>query len=123
VDGPRGPLVVRFGAMGDLINLTSMLQTLATAWDAPCDVVTGRDAPATVVAGVKAVGEVRALRSRPHRSPGYGQSFQLPALSASFYPLNLSRMAGGGEGGRPNSLPTFYHLPPPNCHLPFAFTN
>jgi heptosyltransferase-2/heptosyltransferase-3 len=64
VDGPRGPLVVRFGAMGDLINLTSMLQTLATAWGAPCDVVTGRDAPATVVAGVKAVGEVRALRSR-----------------------------------------------------------
>lgn len=64
MDGPRGPLVVRFGAMGDLINLTSMLQTLATAWDAPCDVVTGRGAPAAVLAGAGAVGEVRALRSR-----------------------------------------------------------
>lgn len=63
MDGSPRPLVVHFGAVGDMINLTALLRALSAVWGAPCDVVCRRGAP-RVFAGLDSVGEVRALRSR-----------------------------------------------------------
>ncbi|HEX2165082.1 MAG TPA: hypothetical protein VHM02_14155, partial [Thermoanaerobaculia bacterium] len=61
---PR-PLVVRFGAMGDVIQLTPLLSGLAERWGAPCDLVAGAGgAPRRVLAHLPFVGEVRTLESR-----------------------------------------------------------
>lgn len=62
--GGSRPLVVRVGAMGDLINVTPMLRALSLVWGAPCDVVTSRGAPELVLRGLDSVGEVRSLRGR-----------------------------------------------------------
>jgi ADP-heptose:LPS heptosyltransferase len=59
------PLVVRFGAMGDVIQLTALLAGLAERWGAPCDVVAGAgSAPRRVLAHLPFVGEVESLGSR-----------------------------------------------------------
>ena len=64
MDGSPRPLVVHFGAVGDMINMTALLRALAVVWGRPCDVVCGRGAPALVLRGLDSVGEVRTLRSR-----------------------------------------------------------
>lgn len=61
---PAPPLVVRFGAVGDTVNLTALLQTVAARVGAPCDVVTGRGGQAAVLAGLTSVATVSTLRSR-----------------------------------------------------------
>lgn len=59
------PLVVRFGAIGDVILLTALLAGLAERWGAPCDLVAGAGAaPRRVLANLPFVGEVRTLVSR-----------------------------------------------------------
>lgn len=60
---PR-PLVVRFGALGDMILLTGLLDGLARRWGRPCDVVASRGQPRRVFAGLDSVGEVFTLGSR-----------------------------------------------------------
>lgn len=63
--GSERPLVVRFGAMGDVIQLTALLAGLAERWGAPCDVVAGAGAaPRRVLAHLPFAGEVRTLESR-----------------------------------------------------------
>ncbi len=61
---PPAPLVVRIGAMGDLVNLTALLRALSVVWGRPCDVVTARGAPEQVLRGLDSVGEVRTLDGR-----------------------------------------------------------
>lgn len=62
---PPRPLVVRFGAIGDLILLTALLEGLAERWGAPCDLLAGAGgAPRRVLAHLPFVGEVRTLESR-----------------------------------------------------------
>lgn len=58
------PLVVRFGALGDMIMLTALLRALAEIWGEPCDVVASRGSPHLVFAGLESVGEIHLLRSR-----------------------------------------------------------
>lgn len=59
------PLVVRFGALGDMILLTPLFVALAERWGLLCDVVVGTGSAAGLVfAGLPAVGRVFALPSR-----------------------------------------------------------
>lgn len=58
------PLAVRFGAIGDMIVLTVLLQGLAEIWGRPCDVIASGGAPGRVYRGLACVGEVVTLRSR-----------------------------------------------------------
>jgi ADP-heptose:LPS heptosyltransferase len=59
------PLVVRFGAMGDVILATAFLAGLAERWGGPCDVIASAgSAPRRVLAHLPFVGEVQTLESR-----------------------------------------------------------
>lgn len=59
------PLVVRFGAMGDIVQATALLAGLAERWGAPCDLVAGSGAaPRRVLAHLPFVGEIVTLESR-----------------------------------------------------------
>ena len=59
------PLVVRFGALGDSILLTSLVEALAERWGRPCDLVVGAgSAGRQVFAGLPSAGEIVALSSR-----------------------------------------------------------
>ncbi len=72
-DGAVRPLVVRFGAIGDLIQLTSMLEHLHRTWQRPVDLLTGSPAAELVVRGLPHVAEILAVgsRSTPYwASPG-----------------------------------------------------
>lgn len=63
------PLVVHHGAIGDLIQLTAMLQALAARRGGACDVLAGGSPAPTILAGLPFVGEVRRLadsRRRPY---------------------------------------------------------
>lgn len=64
MDATGRPLVVRFGAMGDMINLTALLRALVAVWGRRCDVVTAGGAGEKVLVGLASVGEVRALGGR-----------------------------------------------------------
>lgn len=63
------PLVVRFGALGDMVVLTALLRSLSRRWGAPCDVVGGGGAPRQVFQGLDSVGEVITLPSRRRPYP------------------------------------------------------
>jgi heptosyltransferase-2/heptosyltransferase-3 len=57
--------VVRFGALGDMIQLTALLRGLAGRWGRPCDVLAGSGgAPRAILAGLDSVAEVFTLGSR-----------------------------------------------------------
>jgi heptosyltransferase III len=58
------PLVVHHGALGDTIQLTVMLQALATRWGAPCDVLAGPASAPVLLAGLPCVREVRFIGTR-----------------------------------------------------------
>jgi Glycosyltransferase family 9 (heptosyltransferase) len=58
------PLVVHFGQVGDMINLTALLRALSVVWGAPCDVLCSGGAPERVLRGLDSVGETRTLESR-----------------------------------------------------------
>jgi ADP-heptose:LPS heptosyltransferase len=60
----RRPLVVRFGALGDTILLTALIESLARTWGEPCDVVALGGAPHAIFAGLESVGEIVTLGSR-----------------------------------------------------------
>jgi heptosyltransferase-2/heptosyltransferase-3 len=104
MSGSPRPLVVRFGAMGDMVNLTALLRALAVAWGRPCDVVTGRGAPERVLRGLDSVGEVRALDGR--RTP---------------YPLSPEqwRLVGWLRGRAPG--PTYLIDPKPKGEAKLAW--
>ena len=57
-------LVVRFGAMGDLIQLSSLLQTLHRTWERPVDVLGAHGWPGRVLRGLPGLGETASLTSR-----------------------------------------------------------
>ena len=63
-DDTLRPLVVRFGAIGDLIQLTSMLESLHRIWGRPVDVMTRSAVAASVFRGLSHAGEVLAVGSR-----------------------------------------------------------
>lgn len=60
---PR-PLVVRFGAMGDMVMLTSVLRELSERFSAPCDVVASQGSPQLVFRELDEVGDVYTIQSR-----------------------------------------------------------
>ena len=57
-------LVVRFGAMGDMIQLSSLVQTLHRAWGRPVDVLGAHGWPERVLRGLPGLGETASLDSR-----------------------------------------------------------
>ena len=58
------PLVVRFGAIGDMILLTALVRGLAAREGRPCDLVVTSGASPKVLAGLDEVGDVFTLPSR-----------------------------------------------------------
>lgn len=60
---PR-PLVLRFGAIGDTVLLTSLLTVLHRRWCAPVDVIVRNDLSAQILEGLPELGEVRVMGSR-----------------------------------------------------------
>lgn len=58
------PLVVRFGALGDLIQATSMFESLYRAWGRPCDLLAAHGWPGAVVRGLSSVRDVATVDSR-----------------------------------------------------------
>lgn len=58
------PLVVHFGALGDMVMLVPALRELLRRWGTPVDVVGIRGAPELVLRGLDCVGETRSVRSR-----------------------------------------------------------
>ena len=64
VDCPSASLVVRLGALGDVVMLAPALETLSRRSGAPCDVITTPLAPAEMLRGLPYVGSVMPLRSR-----------------------------------------------------------
>ncbi|REJ73823.1 MAG: hypothetical protein DWQ36_08595 [Acidobacteria bacterium] len=60
---PR-PLVVRFGAMGDMVMLTALTRLLARRFGAPCDVVASQGSPQLVFRELDSIGDVFTVQSR-----------------------------------------------------------
>ncbi|MDX1582439.1 MAG: glycosyltransferase family 9 protein [Thermoanaerobaculia bacterium] len=58
------PLVVRFGALGDMIMLTPALQAIFDRYKQPVDVVTSGGWSRNLYDGLEFVGRVRVLKSR-----------------------------------------------------------
>jgi len=58
------PIVLRFGAIGDMVMLTSVLTVLHRRWGAPVDVGVRNASAAAVLAGLPEVGEVKVIGSR-----------------------------------------------------------
>lgn len=69
-DSPAAPLVIRFGAMGDMVLLTVLLDMLAKRYGRPCDVLTSGGWSRALLAGQPAVGEITVIgsRTRPYWS-------------------------------------------------------
>ena len=74
----RRPLVVRFGAFGDMVQLTSSLRALATDRGAPCDVLAAHGWVAEVFRGLPFVGTLRWVTSR--RAPYWLSASQREAV-------------------------------------------
>ena len=77
---PVRPLVVRFGALGDMVLLTALLGLLHRRYDAPCDVLTSGAWGAPLYAGHPDVGSVIALNSR--KRPYWSDPAQWRAVAA-----------------------------------------
>jgi heptosyltransferase-2/heptosyltransferase-3 len=60
---PR-PLVLRFGAIGDMVLLTALLSALHRRWHAPVDVAVRSELAAQILEGLPEVGEVKVVGSR-----------------------------------------------------------
>ncbi len=62
--GSDRPLVVRFGAFGDMILLTALIRELHARWQRPVDVLTSGSWSEPLLRGQPGVGDVYSLRSR-----------------------------------------------------------
>jgi ADP-heptose:LPS heptosyltransferase len=60
---PR-PLVVRFGALGDMVILTVAIRHLAARFGQPVDIIAAGDWTAALLQGQPGVGEIRTIGSR-----------------------------------------------------------
>jgi ADP-heptose:LPS heptosyltransferase len=58
------PLVIRFGALGDMVLLTVMIRTLAARFGSPVDIVASGAWSHALLAGQPGVGSIYAIRSR-----------------------------------------------------------
>jgi heptosyltransferase-2/heptosyltransferase-3 len=58
------PLVVHFGAMGDMVMLTAVTRLLADRFAAPCDVVASHGSPQLVFRELDSVGDIFTVQSR-----------------------------------------------------------
>jgi len=78
--GP-GPnlLVVRFGAMGDMIQLGSLVAALHGIWDRPVDVLGAHGWPERVLRGLPGLGDTASLDSR--RTPYWLSRSQRAAVA------------------------------------------
>lgn len=63
------PLVIRFGALGDLVQCTVLLSRLWRASGRPCDLVTGHPGASMLLSGLPFVGEVILVPSRRQMYP------------------------------------------------------
>jgi len=61
---PARPLVVRFGAFGDMVLLTALIRELHAQFIAPVDVLTSGPWSEPLLRGQPGVGEILCLRSR-----------------------------------------------------------
>ena len=62
--GHDRPLVVRFGAFGDMVLLTALIRELNARWHRPVDVLTSGSWSEPLLRGQPGVGEIYFLRSR-----------------------------------------------------------
>lgn len=69
-DSPAPPLVIRFGAMGDMVLLTVLLRILHQRYGQPCDILTSGGWSRALLAGHPDVGGISLLgsRTRPYWS-------------------------------------------------------
>ncbi len=67
ISGPV--LLLRSGALGDMVQFSAVVAALADHHDQPVDVLTGSGAPAEVLAGMPEIGRVFTLSHR--RRPGW----------------------------------------------------
>jgi heptosyltransferase-2/heptosyltransferase-3 len=74
------PLVVRFGALGEMVLLTVLIRILAQRYGQPVDIVASGGWTRPLLAGQPGVGEIRVIRSR--RMP-YWLSFEQQRLVAA----------------------------------------
>jgi ADP-heptose:LPS heptosyltransferase len=58
------PLVVRFGAMGDMVMITSLLRALSSRYGSPVDVLSSGGWTRPLLAGQPGVGEIYLLKNR-----------------------------------------------------------
>lgn len=58
------PLIVRFGALGDMVILLSMVRALHERWGRPVDIVSSGSWNRSIVQGQPGVGRVYLIRSR-----------------------------------------------------------
>ncbi len=61
---PGAPVIVRFGAMGDMVLVTPLARALAARHGAPCTVVGHGGWVQTLFTGLPSIGAVRTLASR-----------------------------------------------------------
>jgi heptosyltransferase-2/heptosyltransferase-3 len=77
-DDPDAPVVVRFGAVGDMVLLTVLLQSLATRFGRPVHLLSSGAWTPQLLAHDSAVSEIRLLRSR--RAPYWATPSQWTAV-------------------------------------------
>ena len=58
------PLIVRFGAFGDMVLLTSLIRTLSQRYNSPVDIVSSGPWTAPLLAGQIGVGDLYLVKSR-----------------------------------------------------------
>ena len=61
---PGSTLVARFGALGDMVMLTPVLEVLSQNGQSPCEVVTSLKVASAVYSGLAAVGAVTLVHSK-----------------------------------------------------------
>ncbi|MBD8525060.1 glycosyltransferase family 9 protein [Pseudomarimonas arenosa] len=71
---PAAPLVLRFGAMGDMVILTVLLRHLRARYGAPCDLVSSGGWTRPLLNGQPDVGQIHLLKSR--RRPYWSDPLQ-----------------------------------------------
>lgn len=63
-EGPRRPLMVRFGAMGDMILMTTMIRALSARFDSPVDILSSGSWSKPLLSNQPGVGTIYLLENR-----------------------------------------------------------
>jgi heptosyltransferase-2/heptosyltransferase-3 len=73
------PLIIRFGAMGDMILLTGLMQALHARYGLPCDLLSSGGWTRPLLQGNPDLGELKLIKSRKRPYPLAPEQWQLVA--------------------------------------------